>query len=96
MAPLQRVFYVENNVGRRFCDAFNEFSGNHQWGAMLQADLHPNMQLPQVGDEWWLEQIAKDGYALLTCDMAIVSGGSEREAVRQSGLRFVGFAKRGL
>lgn len=93
MAPPQRVFYVENNVGRRLCNAFNEFGPNHQWGAIFQADVHPHMQRPQVGDEWWIEDIARKGYALLTCDMAIVSGGPEREAVRKSGLRFVGFAQ---
>jgi len=92
VAALQRVFYVENNVGRRFCTAFNQFSHNHDWGAQFQNDIHPGMQRPQHGDEWWIEEIAKMGYALLTCDMAIVSGEAEREAVRASGLRFVGFA----
>lgn len=92
MPPLQQVFYVENNVGRGFCNAFNQFSRNHDWGAQFQNDIHPGMQRPQHGDVWWIEEIAEMGYALLTCDMAIVGGEPEREAVRRSGLRYVGFA----
>lgn len=92
MPTLQRVFYVENNVGVAFTRAFNEFHGNHGWGAMFQNHVHPGMQRPQKGDEWWIEDIAGKGFALLTCDMAITDSDTEREAVRRSGLRFAGFA----
>jgi hypothetical protein len=89
---LQPVFYVENNVGQRFTRAFNEFSANHGWGAVFQNHIHPGMQRPQNGDEWWIEDIASKGYALLTCDLAITETDSEHEAMRRSGLRFAGFA----
>ncbi len=89
---LQPVFYVENNVGLGFTRAFNEFSANHGWGAVFQNHIHPAMQRPQNGDEWWIEDIASKGYALLTCDLAITETESEREALRRSGLRYAGFA----
>jgi hypothetical protein len=89
---LQRVLYVENNVGVAFTNAFNEFQRSHGWGAAFQNHIHPGMQRPQKGDEWWIEEIAKNGYALITCDMAITESESEREAVKRSGLRFAGFA----
>ena len=89
---LQRVLYVENNVGSRFVRAFNEFSENHGWGAVFQHHIHPGMQRAQNGDEWWLEAIGELGYALLTCDMAIVRTQSEVDVVKDAGLRLVGFA----
>ena len=92
MIPLQPVLYVENNVGLGFVRAFNEFSRNHGWGAVFQNHIHPGMQRAQQGDVWWLEQIASLGYALLTCDMAIVRNAEEHKAVVESGLRYVGFA----
>ncbi len=92
MPPLQRVLYVENNVGVAFTKAFNEFKENHGWGAMFQNHVHPQMQRPQKGDEWWIEEIAGLGYALLTCDMAITTSETEREAIRRSRLRYAGFA----
>jgi PIN like domain len=92
MPTLQRVLYVENNVGVAFTEAFNKFSDTHQWGAQFQNWVHPNMQRAQTGDEWWLKQIAGLGYALLTCDLAITESESERDVVRQSGLRYAGFA----
>lgn len=91
MAPLQRVLYVENNVGLRLSSAFNLFTDNHDWGSVFQHHVHPGMQRAQNGDEWWLNEIADKGYALLTCDMAIVSAGTERDVVLESGLRYVGF-----
>ena len=91
-ATRQPLFYVENNVGRNFCTAFNAFAGTHGWGAQFQNDVHGSMQHRQHGDEWWLRDIATLGFALLTCDMAITSVESERRIVIESGLRFVGFA----
>jgi PIN like domain len=88
----QPVLYVENNVGLGFVRAFNEFSTSHGWGAVFQNHIHPGMQRPQHGDVWWIEQIGALGYALLTCDVAIVRNAEERQAVIDSGLRYVGFA----
>lgn len=92
MAPLQPVIYVENNVGRGFVDAFNAFSESHGWGALFQHHIHPGMQRAQNGDVWWLQEVGRLGYALLTCDMAIVRNAEEREAVVESKLRYMGFA----
>jgi hypothetical protein len=92
VTQLQPVLYVENNVGIGFVTAFNAFSRNHSWGAVFQNNLHPGMQRAQNGDGWWLEQIGKLGYALLTCDMAIVSNSDERAVVISTRLRYVGFA----
>ncbi len=91
MPPLQPLLYVENNVGRRFCNAFNEFADTHGWGAQYQHDVHQSMQRAQHGDEWWLRDVVTLGYALLTCDMSITDVESERKVVIDSGLRFVGF-----
>jgi PIN like domain len=92
VATQQPVIYVENNVGQGFVRAFNEFSKDHGYGALFQNHVHPVMQRPQYGDAWWIEQIANLGYALLTCDTAIVENDAEREAVIKSCLRYVGFA----
>lgn len=91
MPTLQRVFYVENNVGLAMSQALTLFSASSGWGAVFQNHIHPSMQRAQNGDEWWLEQIGEMGYALLTCDMAIVNGGTERESVVDNGIRYVGF-----
>ena len=93
MAPLQPVLYVENNVGLRFCRAFNEFTVNHNWGAVYQGHIHPGMQRAQHGDEWWIEDISGKGYAILTSDLAIATTASERDALRRCDARLVGFAK---
>jgi hypothetical protein len=50
------------------------------------------MQRAQNGDEWWIKDIASKGYAILSCDLAIATTQSEREAIRRSGARLVGFA----
>jgi hypothetical protein len=84
-------FYVENGVGRRVVNAFNEFTANHGWRATLQHDVHPQMQLPQQGDEWWIEDATKKGYAILTCDLAIARTDAEFETIRRVGARVVGF-----
>lgn len=87
----QPLIYVENNVGRGFVNAFNQFGENHHWGAVFQNDIHRQMQRAQYGDVWWIRDIASQGYALLTCDMAIVRNEDERQSVIGSGLRYVGF-----
>jgi hypothetical protein len=87
------LLYVENGVGRRVVDAFNVFEPNHGWRATIQHDVHPQMQIPQTGDEWWIEDVTKAGYAILTCDLDIFSTASERATVERVAARVVGFAR---
>lgn len=87
-----RRLYVENNVGKRFVRAFNQFTPNHGWTAVIQHEVHPEMQRPQTDDVWWIEEVAREGFALVTCDLAIVTTNIEREAVRGSGARLLAFA----
>lgn len=84
--------YVENGVGRAVTKAFNLFTTHHGWQADFQHDIHPQMQMPQVDDVWWIEEVTNAGYAVRTCDLAIVSTEIELEAVRRVGARIVGFA----
>jgi hypothetical protein len=88
-------FYVENGVGRKVVNAFNEFTENHGWRATLQHDIHPQMQLPQQGDEWWIADATRLGYVILTCDLAIARTESEFETIRRVGARLVGFNRAG-
>jgi hypothetical protein len=87
-----KLLYVENGVGRAVTKAFNLFTHHHGWEAHFQHDIHPQMQLPQEDDVWWIEEVTKAGYAILTCDMAIVTTEIEMEAVRRVNGRIVGFA----
>jgi hypothetical protein len=64
--------YVENNVGRAVMDAINLFTPKHGVTAVWQHDVHPQMQRKQKGDEWWIEDIAKKGMAVLTQDRTIL------------------------
>lgn len=64
--------YVENNVGRAVMDAINLFTPKHRVDAVWQHDIHPQMQRKQKGDEWWIEDIAKRGMAILTQDRTIL------------------------
>jgi PIN like domain len=86
-------FYVENGVGRRVVDAINLFTTNHGCEATIQHELHPQMQLPQQGDEWWIEAATQDEYVILTGDEAIFRTPSERETVERCGARVVVFAR---
>ena len=86
-------FYVENGVGRRVTDAINLFTGNHGCAAIVQHELHPQMQLPQQGDEWWIEDATKQGFVILTGDVAIFRTMTERETVERTGARIIGFAR---
>jgi hypothetical protein len=67
-----RELYVENGVGRAITDTINRFSHNHGITAVFQHDIHPEMQRPQRGDEWWIEDIASRGMGILTQDAAIL------------------------
>ena len=53
-----RDLYVENSVGRALTDTINRFTRNHGVTAHFQHDIHPEMQRPQKGDEWWIADIA--------------------------------------
>lgn len=67
-----RDLYVENSVGRALTDTINRFTRNHRVTAHFQHDIHPEMQRPQKGDEWWIADIAARGMAILTQDAAIL------------------------
>jgi hypothetical protein len=86
-------FYVENGIGRRLTDAINLFTGNHGCTAVIQHAVHPQMQLPQHGDEWSIEEATKDGYVIITGDLGIFRTASERETVTRTGARIIGYAR---
>lgn len=67
-----RDLYVENSVGRALTETINRFTRNHGVTAHFQHDIHPEMQRPQKGDEWWIADIAARGMAILTQDAAIL------------------------
>ncbi len=67
-----RDLYVENSVGRAVTETINRFTHNHGVTAHFQHDVHPEMQRPQEGDEWWIADIAARGMAILTQDGAIL------------------------
>lgn len=74
-----RNLYVENSVGRALTDTINLFTHNHGVTAHFQHDIHPQMQRPQNGDEWWIEDIAARGMAILTQDAAILGLRQKRQ-----------------
>jgi hypothetical protein len=53
-------------------DAINLFTPKHGVTAVWQHDIHPEMQRKQYGDEWWIEDIAIKGMAVLTQDRTIL------------------------
>lgn len=86
-------FYVENGVGRRVVDAINLFTANHGCEAVIQHEIHPQMQLPQHGDEWWIEDATKAGYVILTGDLGIFRTQTERDTVERTKARIIGYAR---
>jgi hypothetical protein len=86
-------FYVENGVGRRVAETINLFTSNHGCQAMVQHDVHPQMQLPQQGDEWWIEDATTKGYVILTGDLGIFRTASERATVERTQARIIGYAR---
>ena len=86
-------FYVENGVGRKVTAAVNLFTANHGCSAIFQHDLHPQMQLPQQGDEWWIEDVTQRGLIILTGDLGIFRTESELDTVERTGARIVGYAR---
>ncbi len=86
-------FYVENGVGKRVTAAINLFTLNHGCTAVIQHDVHPQMQLPQQGDEWWIEDATKRGFVIITGDLGIFRIESERATVARTQARIIGFAR---
>ncbi|MGH2878496.1 MAG: hypothetical protein ACRDK4_02680 [Solirubrobacteraceae bacterium] len=86
---MKRELYVENGVGRSIASAINLFTAKHGVRAVFQHDIHPAMQRPQRGDEWWIRDISGRGMAILTQDCAILESQGERQTVVDSGARVV-------
>ena len=86
--------YIENSVGRSVTDAFNKFRREHEWEATFQHDRHPQMQQRQEeGDSWWIREVTAEGFAIVSCDLAIVENDEERETVIEFGAQVVAFAR---
>lgn len=86
-------FYIENGVGKRIAEAINLFTSNHGCEAVIQHAVHPQMQLPQQGDEWWIEDATKQGYVIVTGDLGIFRTASERATVERTTARIIGYAR---
>jgi hypothetical protein len=86
-------FYVENGVGKRVVETINLFTSNHGCEAMVQHAVHPQMQLPQQGDEWWIEDATQQGFVIITGDLAIFRTASERTTVERTKARIIGYAR---
>lgn len=86
-------FYVENGVGKRVAQAINLFTSNHGCIATIQHEVHPQMQLPQKGDEWWIEEATKLDYIIVTGDLGIFRTKSERDTVERVSARVIGYAR---
>jgi PIN domain-containing protein len=85
--------YVENGVGKRIVEAINLFTEKHGCEATIQHEVHPQMQLPQQGDEWWIEDATKQGFVIVTEGLDIFRSDSERATVLRTGARIIGFAR---
>ena len=86
-------FYIENGVGKRVAEAINVFTSNHGCSAVIQHAVHPQMQLPQQGDEWWIEDATTQGFVIVTGDLGIFRTHSERATVERTRARVIGYAR---
>jgi hypothetical protein len=87
------TLYIENSVGKSVTEAFNKFRREHDWDAVFQHDLHPQMQRRQLeGDCWWLREVTQAGYVIVSCDLAIVENEEERQTVVDVRAQVVAFA----
>jgi predicted nuclease of predicted toxin-antitoxin system len=86
-------FYIENGVGKRIVDAINLFAENHGCEAVIQHEVHPQIQLPQQGDEWWIEEATNAEFVIVTKDLDIFRTASERATVERTRARVIGFAR---
>lgn len=78
-AGAKHILYVENNVGRRFADTFNAFRRDHGCAAVYQAEVHRQMQRRQEGDEWWIREVSRLGWVIVTTDARILRLAIERQ-----------------
>lgn len=90
---MTRDIYVENGVGRAVMNGINLFTQKHGFTACFQHDLHPGMQRPQKGDEWWIRDVATRNMAILTQDCAILGNDGERAAMVDAGARVIALGK---
>jgi hypothetical protein len=86
-------FYVENGIGKKLAEVINLFTANHGCEAVVQHEVHPQMQIPQHGDEWWIEEATELGYVIVTGDLGIFRTQSERETVIRTKARVIGYAR---
>jgi hypothetical protein len=82
-----------NGVGKRVAATINLFTSNHGCEAVVQHEVHPQMQLPQQGDEWWIEDATKRGFVIITGNLAIFRTESELATVRRTRARIIGYAR---
>ena len=88
-----KKLYIENSVGRGVVEAFNKFTKHHLWTATFQHDVHPEMQKRQEeGDCWWIEDVTRRGFAIVSCDLAIAENEGERACVQEVGAQVIGYA----
>jgi hypothetical protein len=86
-------FYVENGIGKKLVEVINLFTANHGCEAVVQHEVHPQMQIPQHGDEWWIEEATKQGFVIVTGDLGIFRTESERATVIRTKARIIGYAR---
>lgn len=86
---MSRSLYVENGVGRSVLRALELFEHNIRCELLWQHDVHPQMQRPQHGDEWWIRDITERSHAILTQDARILTDPVERSVVMEAGARVV-------
>lgn len=80
-------------MGRKVVDTINLFASNHGCEAVHQHDFHPQMQLPQQGVEWWIEDVTSRGFVIITGDLGIFRTQTERETVVRTSARIIGCAR---
>jgi hypothetical protein len=90
---VKHEIYVENGVGRSIAEAINLFTPKHDVHAIFQHEIHPGMQRPQKGDEWWIKDVAGRGMVILTQDRAILDTGGERQSVIDSRARVIALGR---
>ena len=80
-------------MGKRVAETINLFTSNHGCEAVVQHAVHPQMQLPQQGDEWWIDDATKQGFVIITGDLGIFRTETERATVERVSARIIGYAR---
>ena len=88
---MKHTIYVENGVGRAIVETINLYTPKHDVQAVFQHDVHPGMQRPQKGDEWWIKDVTRRGMVIFTQDRAILD--DERQAVIDSRARVLALGR---